>query len=213
MNGITSATALWYASRATGVVALLMLTVVTILGIVVNRQGHLPGLPRFAVTGLHRNLSLLSVAFVAAHVLTAVADTYVTIPLAAAVVPFSSPYERFWLGIGAVSLDLTIAVVVTSLLRPYLGRVPWRALHWLAYVLWPAALAHSIGSGADLQHGALLDFALGCAFAVAVALTWRLVAAARALPRAQRAGALLPDPAGRASPGRTALVQPNRSSR
>jgi methionine sulfoxide reductase heme-binding subunit len=199
MNGITPATALWYASRATGVVALLMLTLVMILGIVVNRQGHLPGLPRFAVTGLHRNLSLLSVAFVAAHVLTAVADTYVTIPLAAAVVPFSSPYERFWLGIGAISLDLMIAVIVTSLLRSYLGRAPWRAVHWLAYVLWPTALAHSIGSGADLRHGALLDFALGCAFAVAVALIWRLVATARALPRAQRAGALLPDRGGRVS--------------
>jgi predicted ferric reductase len=193
MNGLTPATALWYASRATGVVALLMLTVVVILGIVVNRQGHLPGLPRFAVTGLHRNLSLLSVAFVAAHVLTAVADSYVTIPLSAAVVPFSSPYQRLWLGIGAISLDLMIAMVVTSLLRPYLGRASWRAVHWLAYVLWPAALAHSIGSGADLRHGALLGFALGCALAVVAAVTWRLVATARALPRAQRAGALLPD--------------------
>jgi len=86
VNGITPATALWYASRATGVVALLMLTAVMILGIVVNRR----------------------------------------------------------------------AVVVTSLLRPYPGRAPWRAVHWLAYVLWPVALAHSIGSGADLRHGALL---------------------------------------------------------
>jgi len=176
-----------------------MLTVVMILGIVVNRQGRLPGLPRFAVTGLHRNLSLLAVAFVAAHVLTAVADTYVTIPLAAAVVPFSSPYQRFWLGIGAISLDLMIAVTVTSLLRPYLGRAPWRAVHWLAYALWPAALARSIGSGADQRHGVLLGVALGCAAAVVAALIWRLVAAARALPRAQRAGALLPDRAGRVS--------------
>ena len=89
MSGITHSTALWYASRATGVVSLLLLTGVTLLGVLVNRQGRLPGLPRFAVTGLHRNLSLLAVAFVAVHVVTAVLDPYVTIGLTAIVIPFS----------------------------------------------------------------------------------------------------------------------------
>ncbi len=65
MSGITKSTALWYASRATGVVCLVLLTVVLLLGILVNRQGRLPGLPRFAVTGLHRSISLLAVAFLA----------------------------------------------------------------------------------------------------------------------------------------------------
>src|SRR5256712_5765858 len=97
-------TAFWYASRATGIVALLLLTAVLVLGILVNRQGRLPGLPGFAVTNLHRNLSLLSVAFIAVHVLTAVLDSFVTIPLASAVVPFASGYERLWVGLGAISL-------------------------------------------------------------------------------------------------------------
>src|SRR5258707_850990 len=60
MTGITHTTALWYASRATGVVTMLLLTAVLVLGILVNRQGRLPGLPAFAVTGLHRNVSLLA---------------------------------------------------------------------------------------------------------------------------------------------------------
>ena len=114
MNGTT---AFWYASRATGIVALLLLTVVFVLGLLVTRQGRLPGLPRFAVTSLHRNISLLAVAFVAVHVLTAVLDTYVSIPLVSAVIPFASGYERFWLGLGAISLDLMLAMIVTSLLR------------------------------------------------------------------------------------------------
>ena len=70
---MSGTTAFWYASRATGIVALLLLTAVLVLGILVNRQGRLPGLPRFAVTSLHRNFSLLAVAFIAVHVLTAVA--------------------------------------------------------------------------------------------------------------------------------------------
>src|SRR5215813_2167828 len=137
VNGITSSTALWYASRATGMVSLLLLTAVMLLGLLVTRQGRLPGLPRFAVSGLHRNLSLLAVVFVVVHVLTAVADSYVTIPLTAAVVPLASPYERLWLGLGAVSLDLTLAVIVTSLLRRHLSRWLWRAVHLLAYAAWP----------------------------------------------------------------------------
>ena len=38
VSGINSSTALWYASRATGVVALLLLTAVLLLGLLVTRQ-------------------------------------------------------------------------------------------------------------------------------------------------------------------------------
>jgi predicted ferric reductase len=178
--------AFWYASRATGIVALLLLTAVLVLGILVNRQGRLPGLPRFAVTDIHRNLSLLSVALVAVHVLTAVLDTYVHIPLISAVVPFTSGYERLWLGLGAVSLDIMAAVIVTSLLRGRMNRVLWRAIHVLAYASWPVAFAHSIGSSKDLQQGWLLDLAIGCAVIIAAAVVWRLAHAARQVPRAGR---------------------------
>jgi predicted ferric reductase len=183
-------TAFWYASRATGIVALLLLTAVLVLGILVNRQGRLPGLPRFAVTDLHRNLSLLSVAFIAVHVLTAVLDTYVHIPLISAVIPFASGYERLWLALGAISLDIMLAMIVTSLLRGRLNRVLWRAIHLLAYLSWPVAFAHSIGSSRDLQQGWMLYLAVGCALIVAAAVTWRLADAARQVPRAGRVAAV-----------------------
>jgi methionine sulfoxide reductase heme-binding subunit len=182
---------LWYTSRATGVVALLLLTVVMVLGALVTRQGRLPGLPKFAVTGLHRNLSLLAVAFVALHVLTAVVDGYVNIPLTATVVPLVSPYERVWLGLGAVSLDLMLAVLVTSLLRRHLSRRAWQVVHLLSYLSWPVAWVHSFFSSDDLQRGVLFVIALVCAIAVGVALVWRLAAAARDVPRAQRVGLIM----------------------
>src|SRR5256714_15425442 len=106
MTAITSSTALWYASRATGVVSLLLLSLVVMLGILVNRQGRVPGLPSFAVTGLHRSLSLLTVLFIAVHVTTAIIDPFVSIGLAAGVIPFISPSEPFWLGVGALGLGL-----------------------------------------------------------------------------------------------------------
>jgi methionine sulfoxide reductase heme-binding subunit len=179
-------TAFWYASRATGIVALLLLTIVLVLGILVNRQGRLPGLPKFAVTDIHRNLSLLSVAFIAVHIVTAVLDTYVHVPLLSAVIPFASGYERLWLGLGAISLDLMLAMIVTSLVRGRLNRILWRAIHLLAYASWPIAFAHSIGSSKDLQQGWMLGLAVGCALAVAAAVTYRLAHAARQVPRAGR---------------------------
>jgi methionine sulfoxide reductase heme-binding subunit len=191
VSGINSSTALWYASRATGVVALLLLTAVMLLGILVTRQRRLPGLPRFAVSGLHRNLSLLATAFVAIHVLSAVTDGYVNIPITAAVVPLTSSYERLWLGIGAVSFDLMLAAVVTSLLRRRLSRKAWRAVHLTAYVSWPVAWLHSVFSSGDLQRGALLWLAIVCALAVIAAVLWRVSAAGRDVPRAERVGLLM----------------------
>ena len=185
-----STTAFWYASRATGIVALLLLTAVLMLGILVNRQGRLPGLPRFAVTDIHRNLSLLAVTFIAVHVLTAVLDTYVHIPLLSAVIPFASGYERLWLALGAISLDLMLAMIVTSLVRGRMNRIVWRAIHLLAYASWPIAFAHSIGSSKDLQQGWLLDIAVGCALIVVAAVVWRLAHAARQVPRAGRVAAV-----------------------
>ena len=191
MSGINSHTVLWYASRATGVVALLLMTAVLLLGLLVTRQGRLPGLPRFAVTGLHRNLSLVAVVFVVLHVLTAVADSYVHIPLISAVVPLASSYERLALGLGAASLDIMIAVIVTSLLRRHLSRRLWRAVHLLAYVSWPVAWLHSITSSTDLRHGWLFLTAVGCALLVVIAVIWRLSAASRDVPRAERVGLLM----------------------
>jgi methionine sulfoxide reductase heme-binding subunit len=191
MTGITHGTALWYASRTTGVVTLLLLTAVLLLGILVNRQGRLPGLPSFAVTGLHRNVSLLAVAFLAIHVITAIVDPYVTIGLAAAVLPFVSGYKPFWLGLGAISLDLIAALIVTSLARARMSRRAWRGIHWAAYAAWPLAVVHSLGSSSDARSGLVFGVLTGCVLAVAFALAWRLSRAAREIPRAARAAATL----------------------
>ena len=195
--GIISGTALWYASRATGVVALVLLTAVVVLGILVSRRGRLPGLPRFATTSLHRSMSLLAVAFIAVHVITAIADPYVTIGLVATVVPFTSAYKALWIGLGAVSLDIIIALIVTSLARARIGRRTWRAVHWLAYASWPVALAHSLGSSNDLHAGGLLTLTVVCTAAVVVATGWRVASAAAAPGPAERAARALAESSAR----------------
>jgi methionine sulfoxide reductase heme-binding subunit len=180
MSGITQSTALWYTSRATGVVSMVLFSIVVVLGVTVNRQGRLPGLPRFAVTGLHRSISLIAVVFIAVHVLTAVFDKYVSIRLAAAIIPFTSGYMPLQLGLGAVALDLGIAVIVTSLLRARIGRRLWRTVHWLGYAAYPVALLHSLTSAKDLRSGGLLAVTAVCALGVTAAVYYRLFSTWRA---------------------------------
>jgi predicted ferric reductase len=187
----TSSTALWYASRATGLVCLVLTTAVVLLGLLVSRQRKLPGLPKFGVVHLHRYLSLLAVGFVGLHILTAVTDSYVNISIAAAVIPFVSAYQPLWLGLGAVSLDLMAVMIVTSLVRSRIGRKTWRVLHWTAYAAWPIAVVHSIGTGPDLWSGPLLGLTVVSILAVLVAIGWRISGALRATPRAEVVANLL----------------------
>jgi len=200
------------ASAATGVISMALLTAVVVLGVLVNRQGRLPGLPRFAGLSLHRYLSLLAIGFLTLHILTAIAAPLAGIGLAAAVIPFTSAREPVWLGLGAVSFDLMIALIVTSLLRRHIGRRSWRAVHWLAYLCWPAALAHSVGTGPGMRSGRLLDLAVGCAAAVAAAAGWRLAGTWRGGPAGRRAGgtAAQPEriPAPEPEPERIAAPEP-----
>jgi predicted ferric reductase len=187
LSATASRPALWFASRAFGVVSLALLTAVMILGILVNRQERLPGLPSFAMTGLHRNVSLLAVAFIAVHVVTAIADPFVSIRAVAAVIPFTSGYQPFWLGLGAVALDLFLALVITSLARGHMPRLTWRGIHWLAYLSWPVALVHGIGASPDLRWGGLLVVTIICGAAVGAAVVWRVAQAIGEVPRAERA--------------------------
>jgi len=178
--------ALWYASRATGVISLVLFSLVAVLGILVNRQGRLPGLPRFAVTGLHRNLSLMTVAFLGMHIVTAIADGYAHIPWLSTIVPFTSGYERFWIGLGTVAIDLMAAVIVTSLLRDRLTPALWRAVHWLAYACYPVIVIHGLGASKDLRSGWLLALTMATVFTVVSAIGYRVLDAMAAVPRPGR---------------------------
>lgn len=165
----------WYLTRATGAVALLLLTIALALGVADVGRLHTVGWPRFVVDALHRNASLLAVVFLALHVLTAVLDGFVSISPLAAVVPFASDYRPLWLGLGAVACDLLLAVIVTSVLRQRIGHAAWRVAHWLAYACWPVALLHSLGTGSDVKSAWMLALVAFCLALVAAAVLVRVL--------------------------------------
>lgn len=168
--------ALWYLGRGTGVAALPMLTVSVVLGIRTRSGRTLAGLPRFAVTAVHRDSALIAVSLLVIHVGTLLFDPYAQLRLVDVVLPFVGDYRPFWLGLGTLGADLLLALVVSSLLRHRIGLRSWRAVHWLAYAMWPVALLHGLGTGSDAGRWWLRLLAAVCFLAVAAALSWRVSA-------------------------------------
>ncbi len=182
--------AFWYLTRSTGVVAYVLLSAAVVLGIVTTVGPGSERWPRFATQGLHRTVSLLCVVFVALHVVTTVADGYVPIGLVDALVPFRTPYRPLWIGLGAMTFDLLLAVLVTSLMRRRIGLAAWRGVHWLAYACWPIALLHALGSGTDARVAIVQVVYLATTAAVLAAVAWRLwTAVGRSVPERAALGA------------------------
>jgi methionine sulfoxide reductase heme-binding subunit len=185
-----STQALWYLTRATGLVSLVLLTLVMVLGIAQIERWTPRRWPRFVTAALHRNASLLAVVFLVVHIVTAVADPFAPISLVSAVVPFASPYRTLWLGLGAVAFDLILALVVTSLMRERIGYRTWRVVHWAAYLCWPVAFVHGLGTGSDGRVSWVLGVDLVCLVAVLASVIWRLAANWQLEPGRRAAGAV-----------------------
>ncbi len=151
-----SASWMWYLMRASGTVSLLLFSLVVALGIASTVRIRLRGLPAFATAALHGSLALLSVVFLTIHVATAVADPYAQVRLVDTMVPFLARSHRLVLGLGVLSADLIVALIVTSLLRHRIGLRMWRSIHLVAYLSWPLAVVHTIGEGSDTGRPWLL---------------------------------------------------------
>ena len=168
-------TFLWYITRGAGAVSLVLLSAVVVLGVMSSLRFEVPSWPRFLTTGLHRNLSLTAVLFLALHIVTAVVDPFTHLGWLAAVVPFSSYYRTFWLGLGVIAFELLIAITVTSLVRGLIGLSAWRAIHWLSYASWPIAVLHGFGTGTDTLSTWMLAIDGVCNAAVAGSVAARVM--------------------------------------
>lgn len=165
---------LWYVARASGAIALVLLTLSLVGGIVTSVRWSSERLPRFVTQLLHRNVSLLALVLIGVHIATIVIDGFAPIGWIDTVVPFRSGYRPFWLGLGAIAFDLVLALIVTSLLRHRIGQRTWRIVHWSAYACWPLVVLHGLGSGSDTKSGVMLVTTVACVVLVLVAVWWRL---------------------------------------
>jgi sulfoxide reductase heme-binding subunit YedZ len=169
-------TFLWYVTRGAGAVSLVLLSGVVIFGLLSKMRMQAAGWPRFLTTGLHRNVALIAVVFLVLHIVTAVVDPFTHLGWAAAVIPFSSYYRTFWLGLGVIAFELLLAIVVTSLVRNFMGHRAWRAVHWLAYASWPVAVIHGLGTGTDAWAAWFMLLTAVCVGVVLIVAGYRFMA-------------------------------------
>lgn len=167
---------LWFATRGSGIVSMILFTAVACLGLLAVARTQATRWPRFLTVELHRNLALLSVAFLALHIVTAVLDPFTSLGIAAAIVPLASSYRPVAVALGVISVDLTLAVIVTSLLRERIGPRVWRAIHWASYASWPLAVVHTITAGSDAFAIWMLGVTGLCVVAVGACAAWRWTA-------------------------------------
>jgi predicted ferric reductase len=168
-------TVLWYTTRGAGAVSMILLSGVVVLGVLSTMRVQSAAWPRFLTTGLHRNLALLTLVFLALHIVTAVVDPFTHLGWLTAVVPFSSYYRTLWLGLGTIAFELLAAIIVTSLLRGVIGQAAWRIVHWLTYASWPIAIIHGFGTGTDAWAAWFMIPAIVCVSAVALVVVLRLL--------------------------------------
>lgn len=139
----------WYAGRSAGLVAWVLLSGSMLLGLLLSTKAMGRRVRPNWLQDLHRGLSGLAVAFVAVHVATAVADTFVHFGLADVTVPFASGWRTIAIAWGIVSMYLLVAVEASSFVKKHLPKGLWRKLHYLSFPLFVTATVHGFTAGPD----------------------------------------------------------------
>ena len=183
---LTSSPVAWYAARAGGVVAYLLLTAVVLLGLQMSSRRRVKAWPRIAVEDVHRFIAFAAGAFVVIHVAAIAIDSYLPFSLTSLAVPFISRYRPTWVGIGIVAAELMLAVAIANRLRNrVLSYSVWRKTHYATFAVWTGATVHGIGTGTDRSSPWLVALMVISAAAVAGMTAWRILK-----PRLRSQGAI-----------------------
>jgi sulfoxide reductase heme-binding subunit YedZ len=153
---LVASTTTWYAARAGGVLAYLLVSASVLAGILLAGKVRVPGLPRFAVEDVHRFLGILAGVFITVHVGSVALDSVVPFSLSQLVIPFTSGYRPLATGLGIVAMELLLALAVTNRLRSRLPYRVWRRAHYATLAVWLLATFHGILSGTDRHQTWLL---------------------------------------------------------
>lgn len=171
----------WYLSRASGIVAWLMLTAAVLWGIVLATD-LFPRWRRAAwLLDMHRWLAGLTFFFIAGHLVTLLFDSYAHFGLKDLLVPFASTWRPTAIAVGVVALWLLVAVEVTALAMKRLSKKWWRNVHIASYwVFWSVSI-HAALAGTDTSKALYMVTAIVALAAVVFAASYRTLS--RDLPK------------------------------
>ena len=146
---VSSSPAIWYAARASGVAAYVVLSVVVSLGLTLGGKAQNRRWPRFSVEEIHRFGGLLVGSLIGVHVLAIAADSFLPFSLIQLLVPFTSSYRPLWTGLGIAAAELLVALAITNHYRRRLPYRFWRLAHYLNFAVWTFASLHGLMAGTD----------------------------------------------------------------
>jgi methionine sulfoxide reductase heme-binding subunit len=177
----------WYVSRASGIVAWLMLTGSVLWGIFLTTD-LFPRRRRAAwLLDLHRWLAGLTVFFLAAHLGALLADSHAHFGARSVLVPFGSVWRPTAIALGVFGLYLLLAVELTALAMRKLPRKWWRDVHIASYAVFWLACIHSALAGTDTSQPLYTITSIVALAAIVFALSYRLLT--RDLPKRKADGA------------------------
>jgi methionine sulfoxide reductase heme-binding subunit len=187
---VSSSPALWYAARASGVAAYVVLSVVVSLGLTLGGKAQSRLWPRFSMEDVHRFGGLLVGSLVGLHVVAIAADSFLPFSLTQLLVPFTSTYRPLWTGLGIAAAEILVALAITNRYRRRLPYPFWRKAHYLNFAVWGFASVHGLMGGTD-RGATWLAILYGTAVATVVTLlVWRFGRYVFRSPRAVAAGAV-----------------------
>jgi sulfoxide reductase heme-binding subunit YedZ len=183
-GGVTDHT-FWFLTRASGLLAYVLLFGALSLGLSMTGDLLEGRVRRYRVYDLHRFLSLLALAVLLFHALIVLPDDYIGFSLAELLLPFASPYEPLYMGLGALSLYITALIVASFYAIHRIGYRTWRLLHYTTGLAFVLALVHGIGAGTDTAAAWVRYLYAGTGVVAFNLAVWRLLkgSARGALPR------------------------------
>jgi sulfoxide reductase heme-binding subunit YedZ len=146
---VSSSPAIWYAARASGVAAYVVLSLVVCLGLTLGKKAQSSRWPRFSIEDVHRFGGLLVGSLVGVHVLAIAADSFLPFSLTQLLVPFTASYRPLWTGLGIAAAELLVALAITNHYRRRLPYRFWRRAHYLNFAVWTFASLHGLMGGTD----------------------------------------------------------------
>jgi len=178
----------WLASRASGIVALALVTISVGLGLTMaGRWARKPGLPR-VLTAIHEQTAMTALGAIAVHGITLLGDPWLNPGPAGISIPFTMSYRPLWTGLGIVAGYLGALLGLTFYVRRQIGPRLWRQAHRLTVVVYGLAVAHTLGAGTDASTPWMRIWLFATAPVIAVLFVARLVGARRSARRAKRVG-------------------------
>ena len=164
----------WLGARASGVVALGLVTVSVAIGLfMAGGVMRRPGLKR-KLLAVHEHTALAALVAVVLHGGLLLGDQWLNPGLRGVLVPFAMAYRPLFTGLGILAGYLAALLGLSFYLRRHVGAKLWRKAHRFTIVVYALAVVHALGAGTDAASPWLRGAILATTVPIGVLLALRL---------------------------------------